>query len=53
MLNYNRLIANAIKAQQRCKSEWGEKYWGRVIYQLTRNERLQKENNYKSNYSTH
>lgn len=41
MHDYHRLIAAAMIAQQRGKSDWCKKYWGRVVDQLVKNMREQ------------
>lgn len=35
--DYKRLILNAYFAKQRAKSEWGQKYWARVMTELVDN----------------
>ncbi len=37
---YSRLIANAEKAQQNSRSEWGQKYWQSVINTLWRRSKI-------------
>lgn len=39
--NYHRLIQNAYSAHDRAESDWGKKYWSRVIDQLVKNMREQ------------
>jgi len=39
--NYHRLIQNAYSARDRVGSDWGKRYWTKVIYQLTKNMREQ------------
>tara|TARA_A200000159_G_scaffold99432_1_gene92237 strand:- start:10054 stop:10191 length:138 start_codon:yes stop_codon:yes gene_type:complete len=41
MYDYHRLIAAAMVAQQRGKSDWCKKYWGGVVDQLVKNMRKQ------------
>lgn len=39
--DYHRLIASAMKALNRSKSEWGKEYWSGVLDQLVKNMREQ------------
>jgi len=39
--DYHRLIANALAAQIRANSVWGQQYWEGVVKQLTENMRKQ------------
>jgi len=42
--DYKRLITNAYFAKKRCKSEWGQKYWARVMTELVDNMQKQRPN---------
>ena len=41
MYDYHRLIQNAHYAHTRAGSDWGKKYWSKVIDQLTKKMREQ------------
>lgn len=48
MVNYNRLINNALLALERCKesgSEWGINYWTGVVNALLREAKANKQLN--------